>query len=266
MDVRDATFEVLRRHGLTRIFGNPGTTEIPLLIGLPDDIEFVMGLHEGAVVSMATGYALASGRPQLVNLHTAPGLGNAMNALANARDLRAPLVVLVGQQDRRQLELAPFLTGRALEKMAGEYPVWSKLPVRAQDGPGAIARAYHEAVVGRGPALVVVPMATGASRTTRRRRVAPSRPCTRRASILRSSTSWSNCSPQRSHRRSSREPVPIARKAGNPRWHSPSVWRRRYGTSRSPPVPASLRITASSRAIWTGIEAPFARRCPDTTS
>jgi benzoylformate decarboxylase len=158
MDVRDATFEVLRRHGLTRIFGNPGTTEIPLLLGLPDDLEFVMGLHEGAVVSMATGYALASGRPQLVNLHTAPGLGNAMNALANARDLHAPLVVLVGQQDRRQLELAPFLSGRALEKMAGEYPVWSKLPVRAQDVPGAIARAYHEAVAGRGPALVVVPM------------------------------------------------------------------------------------------------------------
>lgn len=158
MDVREATFGVLRRHGLTRIFGNPGTTEIPLLLGLPDDLEFVMGMHEGAVVSMATGYALASGHAQLVNLHTTPGLGNAANALANARDLHAPLVVLVGQQDRRQLELAPFLSGRALERMLGEYPVWSKLPVRPQDVPGAVARAHHEAVAGGGPALVVVPM------------------------------------------------------------------------------------------------------------
>ena len=93
-----------------------------------------------------------------MNLHTAPGLGNAVNALANARDCRAPLVVVVGQQDRRQMFSEPFLTGRALERLAGEYPVWSSLPVRAQDVPGAIARAYHEAVVGRGPALVVVPM------------------------------------------------------------------------------------------------------------
>ncbi|MGH2860643.1 MAG: thiamine pyrophosphate-dependent enzyme [Solirubrobacteraceae bacterium] len=157
-DIRDATFGVLRRLGLTRIFGNPGTTEIPLLLGRPDDFEFVMGMHEGAVVSMATGYALASGHAQLVNLHTTPGLGNAANALANARDLHVPLVVLVGQQDRRQLELAPFLSGRALERMLGEYPVWSKLPVRPQDVPGAVARAYHEAVAGGGPALVVVPM------------------------------------------------------------------------------------------------------------
>jgi benzoylformate decarboxylase len=93
-----------------------------------------------------------------VNLHTVPGLGNAVNALANARECRAPLVVVVGQQDRRHLADAPFLTGRALERLAGEYPVWSRLPVRAQDVPGAIARAYHEAATGRGPALVVVPM------------------------------------------------------------------------------------------------------------
>ncbi|MGH2843197.1 MAG: thiamine pyrophosphate-binding protein, partial [Solirubrobacteraceae bacterium] len=157
-DVREATFEVMRQLGLTRIFGNPGTTEIPLLVGLPDDLEYVMGMHEGAVMSMATGYAIATGKPQLVNLHTAPGLGNSMNALANARDLHVPLVVLVGQQDRKQLELEPFLSGRALERVAGDYPVWSKLPVRPQDVPGAISRAYHEAVAGRGPALVVVPM------------------------------------------------------------------------------------------------------------
>ena len=156
--VREATFDVMRQLGMTRIFGNPGTTEIPFLLGLPDDLEFVMGLHEGSVTSMATGVALVTGRPQFVNLHTAPGLGNAINAIANARDLHAPLVVVVGQQDRRQLSISPFLSGRALERVAGEYPVWSSLPVRPQDVPAAIARAYWEALAHQGPALVVVPM------------------------------------------------------------------------------------------------------------
>ena len=96
----------------------------------------MLGLHEGAVVGMATGYAIARERPAFVNLHTAPGLGNAINAIANARDCRAPLVVVVGQQHRRQLAFEPFLTGRALERLAGEYPVWTSLPVRAQDVPG----------------------------------------------------------------------------------------------------------------------------------
>lgn len=156
--VRDAAFEVMRSRGMTTIFGNPGSTEIPFLVDVPADIEFVMGLHEGAVVGMAAGYALAREQPAFVNLHTAPGLGNAVNALANARDVQAPLVVVVGQQDRKQLALKPFLTGRALEQLAGEYPVWSHLPPRPQDVPGAIARAYNEAITKRGPALVVVPM------------------------------------------------------------------------------------------------------------
>jgi benzoylformate decarboxylase len=156
--VRDEAFDVMRRFGMTTIFGNPGSTEIAFLTDLPGDIEFVLGLHEGSVVGMATGYAIGRGRPAFVNLHTAPGLGNAINAIANARDCRAPLVVVVGQQDRRQLALEPFLTGRQLERLAGEYPVWTNLPARPQDVPGAVARAYHEALAARGPALVVVPM------------------------------------------------------------------------------------------------------------
>jgi benzoylformate decarboxylase len=156
--VRDAVFEVMRRFGMTTIFGNPGSTEVPFLTDLPSDIRFVLGLHEGTVVGMASGYAIARGEPSFVNLHTAPGLGNAMNAIANARDGRVPLVIVVGQQDRRQVAFEPFLTGRALERMAGEYPVWSSLPIRPQDVPGAIARAYHEAAAAKGPALVVVPM------------------------------------------------------------------------------------------------------------
>ena len=103
MTVREAALEVLRRHGLTTIFANPGSTEVPFLAGLPSDLRFVLGLHEGTVVGMATGWAIARGEPSLALLHTTAGLGNAVGALATARVNRAPLVVLVGQQDRRHL-------------------------------------------------------------------------------------------------------------------------------------------------------------------
>jgi benzoylformate decarboxylase len=75
--VRDATFDVLRRLELTRIFSNPGSTEVPFLAGLPDDLEFVLVLHEGSVVAMATGHAIGRGAPALALLHSTPGLGNA---------------------------------------------------------------------------------------------------------------------------------------------------------------------------------------------
>jgi benzoylformate decarboxylase len=155
--VRDATFEVFRRRGLTTLFANPGSTEVPFLAGLPDDLRFVLALHEGSVVSLATGFALGRGEPALAVLHTTAGLGNAVGALATARVNRAPLVVVVGQQDRRHLVFEPFLAGR-LAGLAGDYPVWVDQPVRAQDVPGAVDRAWHEAATHAGPALVVVPM------------------------------------------------------------------------------------------------------------
>jgi benzoylformate decarboxylase len=155
--VRDATLDVLRRRGLTTLFSNPGSTEVPFLAGLPDDIRFVLALHEGSVVGLATGWAIGKGEPGFVVLHTVAGLGNAVGALATARLNRAPLVVVVGQQDRRHLALEPFTSGR-LAGLAGDYPVWVNEPVRPQDVPGAISRAYHEAITGRGPALVIVPM------------------------------------------------------------------------------------------------------------
>ncbi|WP_245930120.1 thiamine pyrophosphate-dependent enzyme [Allonocardiopsis opalescens] len=155
--VRGAVFDVLRRHGLTTVFANPGSTEVALLTDLPEDLRFVLALHEGSVVGMATGWAIARERPALALLHTTAGLGNAVGALATARVNRAPLVVLVGQQDRRHLALEPFLTGR-LAGLAGDYPVRVEQPARAQDVPGAVGRACHEAVHGGGPALVIVPM------------------------------------------------------------------------------------------------------------
>jgi benzoylformate decarboxylase len=155
--VRDATFDVLRERGLTTVFGNPGSTEVPFLAGFPEDLRFVLGLHEGAVVGLATGWAIGRGEPAFALLHTTAGLGNAVGALATARVNRAPVVVLVGQQDRRHLAHEPFLAGRLLG-LAGEYPVWVDQPVRAQDVPGAILRASHEAETHRGPAIVIVPM------------------------------------------------------------------------------------------------------------
>ena len=155
--VRDAVFDVFGERGLTTLFANPGSTEVPFLAGLPDNLAFVLALHEGSVVGLATGYALARREAALAILHTTAGLGNAVGAIATARVNRAPLVVVVGQQDRRHLVFEPFLAGR-LAGLAGDYPVWVDQPVRAQDVPGAIDRAYHEATTHRGPALVIVPM------------------------------------------------------------------------------------------------------------
>jgi benzoylformate decarboxylase len=155
--VREATFDVWREYGLTAIFANPGSTEITLLMDLPEDFRFVLALHESSVVGMATGWAIGRGEPALAVLHTTAGVGNAVGALATARVNRAPLVVVVGQQDRRHLATEPFLAGR-LRGLAGDYPVWIDEPVRPQDVPGAVTRACHEAVTGSGPALVIVPM------------------------------------------------------------------------------------------------------------
>src|SRR4051794_13829751 len=173
--VRDAFFDVLRERGLTTLFSNPGSTEVPLLVGLPDDLRFVLALHEASVVGLATGYALGRRDAALAVLHTTAGLGNAVGALATARVNRVPLVVLVGQQDRRHLAHEPFLTGR-LAALAGEYPVWVNEPARPQDVPAAILRASHEAVTHRGPALVIVPMDDwAAAADTERERPAPAR-------------------------------------------------------------------------------------------
>ena len=149
--VRDATFDVLRRLELTTIFSNPGSTEVPFLAGLPDDLTFVLALHEG---SRRRDGGRPRARPRRARARAA-ALARPGSATPSPRSPppalnRAPLVVVVGQQDRRHLALDPFLAGR-LHGLAGEYPVYSDQPARAQDVPGAIVRAYHEAVTARGP-------------------------------------------------------------------------------------------------------------------
>ena len=157
--VREATFEVLRQHGMTTLFGNPGSSEVPFLTGFPADFQYILGLHEGAVVGMAVGFAQARRGPVVVNLHTAAGLGNAMGALSTAWHNRAPLVLIVGQQARSHLALRPFLAGEHLDRMPEPYAKWSVTPARPQDVPGAVERAIAVATTEpAGPAVVVVPM------------------------------------------------------------------------------------------------------------
>ncbi|WP_370617131.1 thiamine pyrophosphate-dependent enzyme [Mumia qirimensis] len=155
--VREATYDVMRRQAMTTIFSNPGSTEVAFLVDLPDDLDFVLALHEGSVVGVASGWAIARREPAFVLLHTTAGLGNAVGAIATARVNRAPMVIVVGQQDRRHLALEPFLAGR-LEGLAGDYPLEVISPVRAQDVPSAVARATHRARRDQGPVIVVVPM------------------------------------------------------------------------------------------------------------
>jgi benzoylformate decarboxylase len=157
--VREATFDLLRAHGMTTIFGNPGSTELPMLADFPDDFSYVLGLQELVVVGMADGFAQATGRPTHVNLHTAPGVGNAVGGIFNAHANKAPLVITAGQQVRAQMEMEALLTNREAVVGPQPYVKWSHEPARAQDVPAAIARAIHLASLSpRGPAFVSIPM------------------------------------------------------------------------------------------------------------
>jgi benzoylformate decarboxylase len=157
--VRDATFELFRAHGMTTIFGNPGSTELPMLADFPEDFTYVLGLQELAVVGMADGYAQATGRPTHVNLHTAPGVGNAVGGIYNAQANKSPLVITAGQQVRPQITIEANLTNRDAVMVPQPYVKWSHEPPRAQDVPGALARAIHHASLPpRGPAFVSIPM------------------------------------------------------------------------------------------------------------
>jgi benzoylformate decarboxylase len=157
--VREATFELLREHGITTIFGNPGSTELPMLKDFPADFSYVLGLQELVVVGIADGFAQASGSVAHVNLHTAPGVGNAVGGLFNAQANKAPLLVTAGQQVRAQITIEANLTNREATVGPQPYVKWSHEPPRAQDVPRAIARAIHHASLPpRGPAFVSIPM------------------------------------------------------------------------------------------------------------
>src|SRR6516165_8622319 len=157
--VREATFEVLRTNGMRTVFGNPGSTELPMLKDFPDDFTYVLGLQELVVVGMADGFAQAGGRTTHVNLHTAPGVGNAVGGIANAQANKSPLLITAGQQVRPQITMEANLTNRDAVIAPQPYVKWAHEPPRAQDVPQALARAIHHASVPpRGPAFVSIPM------------------------------------------------------------------------------------------------------------
>ena len=157
--VREAAYELFRARGMTTMFGNPGSTELPMLHDFPGDFRYVLGLQEAVVVGMADGYAQASGRPTLVNLHTAPGVGNAMGAIFNAQANKSPLVITAGQQVRAMITLQANLTNRDAIRIPHPLVKWSYEPPRAEDVPLALGRAVHVASLPpKGPAFVSIPM------------------------------------------------------------------------------------------------------------
>ncbi|MFL5832757.1 MAG: benzoylformate decarboxylase [Solirubrobacterales bacterium] len=157
--VREATFDLFREHGMTTMFGNPGSTELPMLADFPSDFSYVLGLQEAVVVGMADGFAQASGKTTVVNLHTAPGVGNAMGAIFNAQANHSPLLITAGQQARAQITLQANLTNRDATRMPHPLVKWSFEPPRAEDVPLALAHGAHLAgLAPRGPVFVSLPM------------------------------------------------------------------------------------------------------------
>ena len=152
--------EILRSEGTQFIFGNPGTTELPLIDALVvnPDFRYVWGLQEATAVGMADGYAQASGKPAFVNLHTSGGLGHGMGAIMNAKIARAPMVVTAGQQDLRHILADPLLAAD-LVGMASPVAKWCFEPNSLDDLPLILRRAFHSSMSPpRGPVFLSLPM------------------------------------------------------------------------------------------------------------
>jgi benzoylformate decarboxylase len=156
--VREVTYQLLRDLGMTSIFGNPGSTELPFLRDMPADFKYVLALHERSAAGIALGYALGRKEAAFVNLHSIASAGNGLSVIIDAHYCHAPLVITTGQQDRRQVLAEPFLVSRAVE-VVRPYVKWANEPLRAEDVPAAIARGYYLAMQPpRGPVFISIPM------------------------------------------------------------------------------------------------------------
>jgi benzoylformate decarboxylase len=159
VSVKQATFDLLRAFGIRKVFGNPGSTELPFLSDWPDDIDYVLGLQEASVIGMADGYAQATRNAGFVNLHSGAGVGNALGNIYTAHRNQTPLVITAGQQARSILPLQPFLYAERASEFPRPYVKFSVEPARAEDVPAAIARAYYVAMQPPcGPTFVSVPI------------------------------------------------------------------------------------------------------------
>src|SRR5215468_9549832 len=147
-------------HGVRHIFGNPGTTETPLLDSLPafPQIDYIMALHEGVAVGAASFYAQAAKRAAVANVHVAPGLGNAIGAIYGALKANSPVVVTAGQQDTRMRLTGPIL-GHDLVAIAAPVTKWSVQIERADEIAPIIRRAFKVANdTPKGPVFVALPI------------------------------------------------------------------------------------------------------------
>lgn len=157
--IRDVTYDLLRAFGITTIFGNVGSTEETFLQDFPSDFRYVLGLQEASVVGMADGYAQATRRPALVNVHTGAGLGNAMGTLLTAYQNKTPLIVTAGQQTREMLLMEPWLTNVESTTMPKPWVKWAYEPARAEDVPAAFMRAIATALQPpAGPVFLSLPL------------------------------------------------------------------------------------------------------------
>ncbi|WP_262880658.1 benzoylformate decarboxylase [Psychrobacter sp. ANT_WB68] len=156
--VQQVTFRLMRELNMTKVFGNPGSTELNFLNNFPEDFEYVLALQESSAVAMADGYAQASGNAAFVNLHSAVGVGHALGNIFTAYRNHTPLVITAGQQSRSILPFAPYLGADQAADFPKPYVKWSIEPARPEDVPLAIAQAYHIAMQHpRGPTFVSIP-------------------------------------------------------------------------------------------------------------
>jgi benzoylformate decarboxylase len=159
MSGKRAFLDLLKQEGVTVMFGNPGTTELPLMdaFAVEHDIRYILGLQEAALMAMADGYAQASGNLAVLNLHVAPGLGNAMGMLYDAMKANAPVLVTAGQQDLEYVVTEPVLTAD-LPTLARPFVKWAGEVHRVEDLPRYVHRAVKTALAPpTGPVFLSLP-------------------------------------------------------------------------------------------------------------
>ena len=156
---RSAFLSLLKDEGITHLFGNPGTTELPIMHALTDhpELTFVMAMQESLVVAMADGYARASGKLVACNVHVTPGLGNAMGSLYNAHFTGTPIILTAGQQEQGHGLTEPLLYG-PLVRLAEPLVKWSVEVTRLEDLPRIVRRAAKVATTPpTGPVFISLP-------------------------------------------------------------------------------------------------------------
>jgi benzoylformate decarboxylase len=159
MSGKRAFLDLLKQEGVEMLFGNPGTTELPLMdaFAVEHDIRYVLGLQEAALMAMADGYAQASGKLAVLNLHVAPGLGNAMGMLYDAVKAASPILITAGQQDLEYLVTEPVLSAD-LAMLARPFVKWAAEVHRLADLPRLVHRAAKTALAPpTGPVFLSLP-------------------------------------------------------------------------------------------------------------